>query len=331
MGPKKSSRTISNNDRPYLPIGPRWSSQWKTCCRISSPRRGRVLEKLDTELVELERQPDDKPTLSSIFRNVHTIKGTCGFLGLVRLEKVAHATESVLDQHRNGANAVTPASITLILRALDSIRGIVDGLRQTGKEPEGDDAALIAELIAAAEGKAPAPATETIAAPAFANETAEPPAAASGQDPDVPAVATMASSVAAPALATIASPSRQGEAAQTRPAEPVAQTIRVNVDVLEGLMTLVSELVLTRNQILQLARTQDNDLFAAPLQRLSHITSDLQEGVMKTRMQPIGNAWNNLPRLVRDLARELGKNIELVMLGADTELDRQVLELIKDP
>ena len=96
-------------------------------------------------------------------------------------------------------------------------------------------------------------------------------------------------------------------------------------------MTLVSELVLTRNQLLQLARTQENNTFAVPLQRLSHITSDLQEGVMKTRMQPIGNAWNKLPRLVRDLAREMDKKIELNMLGADTELDRQVLELIKDP
>src|SRR5580693_6752554 len=115
--------------------------------------------------------------------------------------------------------------------------------------------------------------------------------------------------------------------------EPVAanQTIRVTVDVLEDLMTLVSELVLTRNQLLQLARTQENTGFAVPLQRLSHITSDLQEGVMKTRMQPIGNAWNKLPRLVRDLSREMNKKIELTMLGADTELDRQVLELIKDP
>jgi two-component system chemotaxis sensor kinase CheA len=115
--------------------------------------------------------------------------------------------------------------------------------------------------------------------------------------------------------------------------EPIGatQTIRVTVDVLEDLMTLVSELVLTRNQLLQLARRQDNSGFAVPLQRLSQITSDLQEGVMKTRMQPIGNAWNKLPRLVRDLARDLGKKIELTMLGADTELDRQVLELIKDP
>ena len=96
-------------------------------------------------------------------------------------------------------------------------------------------------------------------------------------------------------------------------------------------MTLVSELVLTRNQLLQLARSQENAAFTAPLQRLSHITSELQEGVMKTRMQPIGHAWNKLPRLVRDLSHELDKKIELVMLGADTELDRQVLELIKDP
>ncbi|WP_233553432.1 hybrid sensor histidine kinase/response regulator, partial [Teichococcus wenyumeiae] len=109
------------------------------------------------------------------------------------------------------------------------------------------------------------------------------------------------------------------------------QTIRVSVDVLEDLMTLVSELVLTRNQLLQLVRARGDSALTVPLQRLSHITSELQEGVMKTRMQPIGNAWQKLPRIVRDLANELGKKIELVMKGADTELDRQVLELIKDP
>jgi two-component system chemotaxis sensor kinase CheA len=314
------------------------------------------LEKLDTELVELERQPDDQPTLSSIFRNVHTIKGTCGFLGLSRLEKVAHATESVLDRHRNGAIAVTPASITLILRALDSVRAIVDGIRQTGREPDGDDAMLIAELNAVAEGEAAAPPTrasgveatepagEITAMPAVAGAIVEGPAS-------IPAPSFVASpiplsvaspiplgvaspipaGVASPKAPGVASPARQAKPAAARPSDPGPQTIRVNVDVLEGLMTLVSELVLTRNQILQLARTQANDAFAAPLQRLSHITSELQEGVMKTRMQPIGNAWNNLPRLVRDLAHDLDKNIELVMLGADTELDRHVLELIKDP
>ena len=110
-----------------------------------------------------------------------------------------------------------------------------------------------------------------------------------------------------------------------------AQTIRVNVELLENLMTLVSELVLTRNQLLQMVRGRDDSEFTAPLQRLSHITTDLQEGVMKTRMQPIGNAWAKLPRIVRDLSVEMNKKIDLQMLGAETELDRQVLELIKDP
>ena len=108
-------------------------------------------------------------------------------------------------------------------------------------------------------------------------------------------------------------------------------SIRVNIDTLENLMTMVSELVLTRNQLLDLVRRQDESEFKVPLQRLSSVTAELQEGVMKTRMQPIGNAWQKLPRIVRDLSTELGKEIELEMHGADTELDRQVLERIKDP
>jgi two-component system chemotaxis sensor kinase CheA len=109
------------------------------------------------------------------------------------------------------------------------------------------------------------------------------------------------------------------------------QSIRVNVDTLEHLMTMVSELVLTRNQLLEISRRNEDTEFKVPLQRLSNVTAELQEGVMKTRMQPIGNAWQKLPRIVRDLAGELGKQIELEMHGADTELDRQVLDLIKDP
>ncbi len=109
------------------------------------------------------------------------------------------------------------------------------------------------------------------------------------------------------------------------------QSIRVSVDLLENLMTMVSELVLTRNQLLQMVRSLDNSEFTVPLQRLSHVTTELQEGVMKTRMQPIGNAWAKLPRIVRDLTVELGKKIDLQMHGAETELDRQVLEMIKDP
>ncbi len=262
------------------------------------------LAELDVALVKLERNPSDQATLSLIFRLVHTVKGTCGFLGLARLERVAHAGENVLGKIRDGLMEASVETVGVVLHTLDRLKEIVTALGVNGEEPQGDDTALIAALDALVEGK-----------PAPAPVPAPPPAAARVAEPEP-----------APPAATPATT-----------AEPVAdagnanQTIRVTVDVLENLMTLVSELVLTRNQLLQLARSNESGAFTAPLQRLSHITSDLQEGVMKTRMQPIGNAWNKLPRLVRDLSHELNKKIELIMLGAETELDRQVLELIKDP
>jgi two-component system chemotaxis sensor kinase CheA len=128
-----------------------------------------------------------------------------------------------------------------------------------------------------------------------------------------------------------AAKAEKAEGGETKDSAVANQSIRVNVELLENLMTMVSELVLTRNQVLQILRKQKDSEFAAPLQRLNHVTSELQEGVMKTRMQPIGNAWSKLPRLVRDLSHELKKKIDLVMIGQDTELDRQVLEMIKDP
>jgi len=319
------------------------------------------LAELDVALLTLERTPDDAETLGLIFRMVHTIKGTCGFLGLPRLERVAHAAENVLGQLRDGKLSASPDLVSQILTALDRIKAILSGLSQSGAEPTGDDTALIAELNATATGQAPKavekPAAPAAAAPVAApvaaaaavpakssarRGTAEKPAAkkaraAQAAPPPVPAPVPVEPVAEEPEIRPIAVPAAPPMADPVEAAAPagqavaVAQTIRVTVDVLEDLMTLVSELVLTRNQLLQLARMQENSSFTAPLQRLSHITSELQEGVMKTRMQPVGNAWNKLPRLVRDLAHDLNKKIELVMLGADTELDRQVLELIKDP
>ena len=299
------------------------------------------LAELDVALVTLERTPDDADTLSLIFRMVHTIKGTCGFLGLPRLERVAHAAENVLGKVRDRALIVNPAIVSQVLAALDRIKWIVAGLAATGAEPAGDDLDLIAQLNAAAAGQMPAPAAPAKAAPpaepvpVVAAAAPEPPALPVSVEPHAPRVMDEPVKAAPapdpqPALIEDAHAQAAAPVAGNAPAA-AAQTIRVTVDVLEDLMTLVSELVLTRNQLLQLARNQEDGGFAVPLQRLSHITSDLQEGVMKTRMQPIGNAWNKLPRLVRDLSQELHKKIELTMLGAETELDRQVLELIKDP
>ncbi len=371
---------------------------------------------IDVELVKFEQDPQDEAILGNIFRLVHTIKGTCGFLGLPRLESVAHAGENILGKFRDGALQVTPEAVTLILRCIDTIRELLDELESTGEEPEGEDREIIDEMNAMAEGRAPGAAPAEAPAPAAAAE----PAPADGEGTpsanefgapvaqelldevlEAEAAGVVAASdaemvtednTAAPKTNDFGAPIAQelldeveqaeaaGISAATpaqikaeveseraadtgmgvpEPAEPaqlpaapvkketapakkadkggnkepsVAQSsIRVNVDVLEDLMTLVSELVLTRNQLLQMVRGLDDSEFTVPLQRLSHITSDLQEGVMKTRMQPIGNAWAKLPRIVRDLSVESGKQIDLVMLGAETELDRQVLELIKDP
>ena len=256
------------------------------------------LSVLDVELVKLEQNPNDPELLSNIFRLVHTIKGTCGFLGLPRLERLAHAGENVLGRIRDGAVAVTAGAVSLILECLDGLKSILAALEATEAEPAGNDRDLIGRLNRLASGDGSAKA---------ANASASLPAEDLLETPSIL------------------------RASEDKESAIAAQSIRVNVDLLENLMTMVSELVLTRNQLLQILRSQKDSEFGAPLQRLSHVTTELQEGVMKTRMQPIGNAWAKLPRIVRDLSRELGKRIDLRMHGAETELDRQVLELIRDP
>ncbi|UUX50528.1 chemotaxis protein CheW [Nisaea acidiphila] len=328
------------------------------------------VSELDVELVQLEQNPNDQALLSNIFRLVHTIKGTCGFLGLPRLEAVAHAAENVLGKIRDGSLEVSADAITLILESFDRIKWLLSSLEENEVEPEGDDQDLIDRLNVVAEGGAlsdagAAPAAEPEAdvdvAPQEPERELKPgevsldelerafmeapgPEDMAGGDAEPEAEAEPVEAEAEPEPAP---PAPKQEVAvsggqnvakqqpeqdkQVRESAVANQTIRVNVDLLENLMTMVSELVLTRNQLMQISRNEKDSEFTVPLQRLSQVTSELQEGVMKTRMQPIGNAWSKLPRLVRDLSLELGKKIDLQMLGADTELDRQVLELIKDP
>ncbi|MGE3333008.1 MAG: chemotaxis protein CheA [Rhodospirillaceae bacterium] len=310
---------------------------------------------LDQEMVKFEQQPNDADTLSRIFRVMHTIKGTCGFLGLPRLEKVAHAGEDVLGKFRDGALVVSQEAVTLILRCLDRIREMVQALEQTGAEPEGEDSALINELRAMADGKAPAPAAAApVVAPAPVQaapvESAKSSPVMSGGFPVAQDLLDECAAAEGPAAleskveieaveAKVEPVVKAVAAAKPVAAAPVergeekagAQSIRVSVDVLENLMTLVSEMVLTRNQLQQISRSHADTPFKGPIQRLNRVTTDLQESVMKTRMQAIGHAWNKLPRIVRDLANELGKKINLEMHGEETELDRQVLEMIRDP
>lgn len=341
------------------------------------------LEVVDSELVRFEANPNERKTLDNIFRLVHTVKGTCGFLGLGRLEAVAHAGETLLGRFRDGKLEVTPTAVTLVLHSIDRIKVILAGLESTGAEPEGSDEDLISQLEAMAEGRAvdiqtvqavevpDRPLTSDIAPVEIA--PAEPAPVSAEKDAGLgralrPGEVSLddleAAFLAAEAPDWMSESEAQAvEAAAEATPEPIsevipapvasapsamspmmmggedgpsggagaAQSIRVSVDVLEGLMTLVSEMVLTRNQLLQISRNREDSAFATPLQRLSTLTGELQDSVMKTRMQPIGAAWKKLPRLVRDLSHELNKKIDLVMEGENTELDRQVLELIRDP
>jgi two-component system, chemotaxis family, sensor kinase CheA len=295
------------------------------------------LSVLDLELVKLEQNPNDPALLSNIFRLVHTIKGTCGFLGLPRLESVAHAAENVLGKIRDGELAVSPQAISLILASLDCVKTIMAALEATEAEPAGDDSGLIDALNRLANGEEAAPAAaapvQLVAMPAApapepAPAVAAPPTPVAAAEPEEIEEAEEAAPSGAQRQAD---PARDAQADAGKESAVAGQSIRVNVELLENLMTMVSELVLTRNQLMQILRSQKDSEFTTPLQRLSHVTTELQEGVMKTRMQPIGNAWAKLPRIIRDLSLELGKKIELRMLGAETELDRQVLEMIKDP
>lgn len=259
------------------------------------------LQKLDNELVELETKPEDQALLGSIFRVMHTIKGTCGFLGLDKLASIAHAGENIMDKIRNKQLSVNADNISIILEAVDAIKSIIAYIRDNGVEPNTEYSALINKINDAANSVVPKSDTQPLAPKANDKKIDD----------------------------SIKTDEHVKTANDSDHISP--QTIKVHVDVLENLMQIVSELVLNRNQLIQLVRSLKDNRFTASVQRLNTITSSLQDTVMETRMQPISNAWIKMPRMIRDLSRDLNKKIKLVMIGEDTELDRQLIESIKDP
>ncbi|OYY12282.1 MAG: hybrid sensor histidine kinase/response regulator [Rhizobiales bacterium 35-68-8] len=336
------------------------------------------LDVADVELVKFEQDPNNAQILNNIFRLVHTIKGTCGFIGLSRLAALAHAAETLMDKFREGM-PVTPEAVSLVLVSIDRIKGLLADLeRNGGTEPEGSDADLIDQLLEMAAREAveaappppPAPVvplkplgqslerellpgeipldelerifrmteSDVPVKPAKAPAPAPKPAAKAKAPAPAP-VKEVVAEAPKPAVAkpAAASPAKEPVIAVQKDEDgghgtPIAnQSIRVGVGMLEHLMTMVSELVLTRNQLLEIARRNEDHDYKVSLQRLSNVTGELQDAIMRTRMQPIGNAWQKLPRIVRDLAQELGKQVDLEMHGSETELDRQVLDQIKDP
>ena len=339
------------------------------------------LDQLDRDLVALEKDPTAREVLASIFRTIHTIKGTSGFLGFPRLESVTHVGENLLSQLRDGRLLLNGEMTSGLLAMVDAVRKILVNIENTGKEGEGDYTSLIDALTRLqGEGKKektapvlatpPTPAADLPTAPpavalsSFADPPSAPPATEElsrepvNADPDLPLgeILVQAGQTSpgevdealqlqhdgdARRLGEIlvergaARPAAVQEALQVQ-AEARApalsdSNIRVDVSLLDKLMNLVGELVLARNQILQFSSTQQDTSFLNTSQRLNLITTELQEGVMKTRMQPIGNIWSKFPRVVRDLATSCGKQVNIEMEGKETELDKTIIESIKDP
>jgi two-component system chemotaxis sensor kinase CheA len=264
------------------------------------------LDRMERCLTELEVRPDDGALVGEIFRAVHTIKGTTGFLGFDRLEKLAHTGEHLLGSLRDGRLAVTSELISGLLSLLDGLRAILALIEETGGEgtrAEDEDSALIAKLTAL-NGHAPPPMEAVDAAGAV-------------ETPHSEAEKVVAHAGVAPAT---------GVTSATGGAD---KTLRIDVDVLNRMMNLVGELVLTRNQMLQSDMGAVN--FPELARRLDSVTADLRETVMQARMQPVGNLFGKFPRLVRDLARTCGRDVRIEFSGQETGLDKSLLEAIKDP
>lgn len=297
------------------------------------------LNDLENSFLSIESAEDKQPLFNEAFRILHTIKGTCGFLGLTRLEKLSHVSETLLSMIRDGERDLNEDTSSVLFQAIDSLKAISISLESSGNEGEGDDSNLINEIkkhINAEEESLDKKydieennsdldviaekndSTSEVSDEKVVEET-------ESFDPVKPN--TNEEEVT---KKEVKEEKKENQPSSNAPVK-VNQTLKVNLETLDDLMTLVSELVLTRNQLGQIIKDIPENEMTGLFSQINQITTDLQDAVTKTRMQTIDQAWLKLPRLVRDTAKMLGKNVNLLQEGGSTELDRQILELIKDP
>jgi len=287
------------------------------------------LDQLDRDLVELEKDPTAGNTLASIFRTIHSMKGASGFLGFSKLGAIAHVGESLLSRLRDGTLIINPPITNQLLAMLDGLRKILFSIDETGGEGDSDYSALIGGLthlqkMDTVENPPAAPPNRLPAAP---GPTATQPIKLEGRVLVETAVPLERALVATDVGNLDIPPERK----ETPNKTGSNGNVRVDVKQLDVLMNLVGELVLARNEILQISSIREDSALSNTLQRLNFITTELQEGITKTRMQPIDNVWSKFPRMVRDLALQRGKKVRLEMEGNATELDKTLIEAIKDP
>ena len=311
------------------------------------------LDLLDRELVQLEKDPGNRATLASVFRTIHSIKGTCGFLGFTKLESVAHVGENLLSKLRDGELLLGPEITTALLEMVDAIRQMLRSIEAIGNEGERNDEPLIRSLTSLHLGEKPRAVKPRTTA--SSPEARGPSGAPQGNSESIGEILVKQGSVTAKEVESAIILQEEGdprhlgeilvEQGSVKPRQVLEalqsqqsirgaaseSSIRVEVGLLDKLMNLVGELVLARNQVLQFSNATEDERIAAPSQRLNLITTELQEAVMKTRMQPIGNIWSKFPRTVRDVAAACGKQIRIDTEGKETELDKTIIEAIKDP
>ncbi len=331
---------------------------------------GDLLSDVDNKLVDLERAPEDRRLLNDIFRGFHTIKGGAGFLNAAELVTLCHLTENLFDKLRNAEMALTPALMDTIMAATQSVRDMFGEIAQ-GRQPDTAPAQVIGDLravLAGAVDRQSAVAAAATPAPA-AVATAEGPnwlalhaAVTTGQHAGSPSVAArrQAAGVVDTAAAVDLGSLQphfppEGRRATDKPAAAVSgatsgrraeeraaareTTIRVDTARLDQVLNLSGEIGLTKNRLTSLradilaGRTDTETLQALDqaVSQLDLLVSDLQNSVMKTRMQPIGRLFQKYPRIARDLARQLGKDVELALVGEETEVDKTMIEDLADP
>ena len=282
------------------------------------------LDQLDKDLIALESQPDDQQRLASIFRMVHTIKGNSGFFGFSKLGALAHSGEHLLGRLRDGKLTLDGRVAGTLYSMVDAVRTILQSIEATGGEGEHDYRELSQTLAAvaadAAAATAPAPAPVVAPVPQAARAVDVTPPASAAETPPVAAPATGSGVVAVPVPATPGTP----------PMPAMSETtVRVDVGVLASILDLVGELVLARNQLRSI--DSDDPAVQAVSHRIHTVTGALQEAAVKTRMQPVEQVFSKFPRTVRDLAVGCGKEVQFVVDGGETELDRTLVEAIRDP
>lgn len=281
------------------------------------------LDELDRTLVALEAAPTSEDLLASVFRTFHTIKGTSGFLGFRQLEELSHHAENLLAKLREGHLLLDQRRTSVLLEVVDAVRQLLSEIETRGEEGRQSFDELVNKLLEVQSGG-----DEHIRSGTDGEGPLESPGSANVIDAEGSVVEKIDGDIdrdetQPPATAEESNADHRSSVAE--------RTVRVDVDLLDALMRQVGELVLARNQIMAHADSSDDTNLLQTVQRLSLIVSELQEGVMKTRMQPVEQLWAKLPRVVRDLAAQFGKKVHLDMEGGETELDRSVLEAVKDP